>query len=112
MYEPAREDAVPDESMLAPGELRQRFSAIRGAAPRTSRWMAELVAGPQAAEPEPDTRLDVLREREERLEVRERELERREQAVARWFRDLSRAQQRLEDERLAAQPEPQPYAGT
>jgi hypothetical protein len=112
VYEPARDDAVQDESMLAPGELRQRFASIRAATPRTSRWMAELVAGPRQPEPEEDTRVDVLREREERLAERERELERREAAVARWFRDLSRAQRRLEEERRTLPSKPEPYAST
>jgi hypothetical protein len=90
MFDSARDNAVHDESLLQAGELRQTFAAARAEA-RGPRWLVDVSV---PAEGDVDLRLAELRERERRVEQRE-------QAVARWFRDLSRAQRRLEDERRA-----------
>jgi hypothetical protein len=64
-------------------------------APRPRRWLADLVARP-APPDELQRRLAEVEAAERRLVARERELLRREAAAARWFGELSRTQQVLE----------------
>jgi len=100
---PLHADHVPADldSMLEPGALREGFALARRESARPRRWLADLVgngAHRQAGRNEEvRLRLDELEAVEQKLALRERELTRREEAAARWFRDLNRTHRLIEE---------------
>src|SRR5207249_6797259 len=94
---------VPAEldSMLEPGALREGFWLARRESGRPRRWLADLVGNAQHAAGRDDKvqrRLDELEAVGQTLALRERELVRREEAAARWFRELNRIKRRIEEQ--------------
>jgi len=116
--DPSRLPPPDDEDRLVAGELRSQFAQARRSAGRAPRWLADLVGPPAVPQQQPDhaaqgptapdlerqhrqleQRAAELEERLRRLDRREAEVLRREEAAARWFTDLNRAQRQLDDER-------------
>src|SRR5439155_23176395 len=101
---PLHADHVPadPDPMLEPDALREGFALARRESARPRRWLADRVGnGPHrqaGRNEEVRLRLDELEAVEQKLALRERELTRREEAAARWFRELNRTH-RLNEEK-------------